>query len=246
MIIVALLVGATARAPGASAVGTVFQAVPVSDWNQPAGPPLDGLGQFVLVGDTPPGAGQVTSNGYLYAQHLNFSSGPVYGTMGLSSDARGHIAGMKIGSSILEIPYPWTSGRIYFLIVYHLGGDAWGGWVYDYAARAWTVIGQLQAPHGSGLLGAMSGTAVDNATGLRGPGDPFEVESQAAVDSCAAFPRVDAWFFPPIGYRGLVPTVASPGAGHTTIGTCVAPSTVEGGWAHYRLGATPVAPLPRA
>lgn len=53
---------------------------------------------------------------------------------------------------------------------------------------------------------------------------------------CAAFPRVDAYFSPSIGYRGTTATVGTATATVMTIGSCLATSTVESGWTHHQLG----------
>jgi hypothetical protein len=219
------------------------QAVPVVDWIAPGTEPLDGIGQWVYVAPIPAaGPAQLPTTGYVYGptflptiggQNVN------QGIVGLSTDDAGPIAGIQIFGSPdpapVTIRYDWSPGRLYYLVAYHLGDQVWGGWVYDHATSEWTYVGSKQASVDTGLLRPESGTAVLGAQG--GPIPAFDRGTPPAVAGpCTSFPRVDAYFFPPIGYRGTTLSEATLDLSRPATGDCPTETTVEDGWLHFRLG----------
>jgi hypothetical protein len=245
-----LVVGAVAVALGPSPVSAVavqnYQAVPVVDWIAPGTEPLDGIGQWVYVPPIPaPGPGQLPTTGYVYGPTFLLGIGGPnatvsQGTVGLSTDAEGPIAGIQVITSTsneapITIRYDWSPGKLYYLVAYHLGDRVWGAWVYDHAASVWTFIGSQQAYVGSGLLRPESGTAILGAEGT--PIPAFHRGTPPIVAGpCTSFPRVDAYFFPPIGYRGTTLSEATLDLSRPALGHCPTETTVEDGWVHFRLG----------
>ncbi len=206
------------------------QDVPISVWDQPGPELLDGVGAWVYIApQAPPSANQGSPDGYEYL--LSFAyPGLNVGFIGLSTRPEGRFAGLTLvtnaGVPPATVPFDWSPGHFYYLLVYHLGGGQWGGWVYDYSASSWTFVGQVAAPAGWGLLTPSSRTLVDQ-------------KDQITAPTCADYPRTDAYFYPPVGYRGTSFTVATLRFNYVQPGECPSQTTMEYGWAHYRLGADP-------
>lgn len=221
-------------------VGNHRQAVPSTGWGAPmATPDLPvGIGQWVYVAPIPEaGPGQMATTGYVYGP--TFFPDGANGVVGLSSDAEGPIAGIKVespaNSPAATIRYDWSPGKFYFLLAYHLGDGWWAGWVYDNAAAVWTPIGAVRAATPA-LLHNLSMSIVYGAQGA--PTVPFGQEG-ASVEQCSAFPRVDAYFYPPILYWETTFAVSAPGDVSYYPWDCPTEATTEYGWAHFRLGSLP-------
>jgi hypothetical protein len=253
-ILVALLLGLMALASASVGIGPSYasqyfaahiQRVPQVLWTVPGPEPLDGIGQWVYVAPIPPaGPVQQPTTGYVYG--LGFSSSGGRGTLGLSRDGQGGIAGIQLvppsggDPAPVTVRYDWSPGKFYFLLAYHLEGDAWAGWVLDNAASAWTFVGTVQAPAGSGLLAPTSVTTVGGAESQTRPAFS-QVALGAASGTCRVFPQVDAYFYPPVGYRGTATAQATLTEGTYRLGDCPTQLTVEADWAHIRLGSPPFA-----
>jgi hypothetical protein len=248
VVAVAVLAAAVAGAvvPAGAATGTV-QAVPLREWHYPGTDNLDGVGGWVYVQPEPPvGAGQLSRSGYVYEEQFFFAGSGAMGSIGLGADAGGPLVGLKLidrndgsGPPPLTVRYPWEPGRIYFLLAYGLGGGAWGGWVYDLTAASWTFFGAVQAPSGWGGLAPVSAFTVRGATGMPLP-SPFAPETLGTVQrvsACSLFPKADAWFFEPLGWRGTELVSPAFGFGDPGYGDGF-PSQTEtvNGWFHFGLG----------
>jgi len=220
-----------ALAPAATAqTASQTQDSPISVWDQPGTDLLDGVGSWVYVApEAAPGPSQGSPGSYEYL--LSFAyPGLHVGFIGLATRPEGRFVGLVLATDpstpAVTVPFDWQPGRFYYLLVYHLGGDTWGGWVYDYGAGTWTFVGQVVAPPGWGLITPSSRTLVDLKDPITAP-------------TCSAYPRTDAYFFPPVGYRGTSFSVASLRLNYVQPGDCPSATTMEYGWAHYRLGADP-------
>lgn len=231
------LASLTAAVPaGATAAPTKTQEQPTSSWVQPGTAPLDGVGTYVYVAAPPAGAGQGSPLAYEYTFFFSFEA-KTSGFLALGQRQGQKLAGFTVsaaGNPVATVPFDWSFGHIYFLLTYRLGVDLWGGWIYDYSAASWTFIGQQPAAAGSGGLLPTSRTAVDY--------DPT-LAPTPGVDwtTCASYPRVDAYFYPPIGWRGSTTTVAAPDGTTVYPGDCPVTITTEYGWQHYGMGVAPAA-----
>ncbi len=243
LVLVSALSGVALNPMAASAqVETHAQAVPSARWGVPTQELANGIGQWVYVAPIPAaGQDQLATTGYHY--------GPIFfpkdanAIVALSTDEQGPIAGISINGSgpypsTAIIRYDWSPGKFYYLLAYHLGGTLWAGWVYDHAASTWTVIGAVEAPT-SGLLHNLSRSEVRGAQGR--PGTPFGGWSGGANSQpCTAFPRVDAYSYPPVMYYGTTFTLAQLDSVHRESGAdCPTEDSVEHGWFHVRLGTLP-------
>lgn len=222
-----------------------IQRVPQVVWTAPGPGLLDGIGQWVYVAPIPPaGLQQQPTTGYVYG--LGFGSSGGRGTVGLSRDSQGGIAGIQLvppsggNPAPVTVRYDWSPGKFYFLLAYHLEGDAWGGWVYDDAASSWTFVGTVQPAAGTGLFGASGVITVGGAQSETRPAFS-QVALGAIPGTCRAFPQVDAYFYPPVGYRGTAMTLATFTEGTYGLGDCPAQFTFEADWLHIRLGSPPFA-----
>lgn len=200
---------------------------PTTIWDHPGGAELlDGVGAWVYVApQAPAGPDQLAVADYQYLLSFNYP-GLRMGFIGLASGAEGKFAGMVLVDNPVpaaRVALDWQPGRFYYLLYYSLGGNQWGGWVYDLAANSWTFIGRITAAEGWGRLTPSSRTMVS----WDGP--------QAA--DCAAYPRTDAYFYPVVGYRGTSFSIASLGFHYVQPGDCATQTSIEYDWVHYRLGA---------
>ena len=230
--------------PAQAFSGGHFQGVPVNEWHYPGTTNLDGVGGWVYVEpESAPGPGQLSRTGYVYEEQFFFvGTGSKMGAIGLSNDTSGPVVGLRLidrnnnsGPPPVTLRYPWAPGRVYFLLAYGLGGGTFGGWVYDLTAAAWTFIGTIQAPTGWGGLAPVSAFTVHGAEGLPLP-SPFAPETLEGVADCAKFPKADAWFYEPVGWRGSNIVSPSGTIDEVQLGDCPARSGVVNGWHHYALG----------
>ena len=125
------------------------------------------------------------------------------------------------------------------LLVHDLGEDRWGGWVFDHAASAWTFIGSVQAATGSGLL---SPTSVSRVGGAHSSPQPAfsQINLGAIRGPCRLFPQVDAYAYPPVGYRGTGDSQMTVAHASYGLGDCPTQITTEADWLHMRLGWPPI------
>ena len=180
-------------------------------------------------------------DGYVYGPSfipIDAANGGGYeGTVGLSTDAQRPIAGIDLNwtGQLVTIRYDWSPGKFYYLFVHHLGDARWGGWVFDHAASAWTFIGSVQANLSGQQLRPWTGTAVLGAEGANIPA--FQrLPMPPLTGTCESFPRVDAYFYPMVVYRGTDFAVSTLDMSRPSIGECATETTFEQGWAHFRLG----------
>jgi hypothetical protein len=227
--LVVALLAAIVPAVSAQTPPSQTQEGPFSVWNQPGAEPLDGLGAWVYVA---PKAVPGTEDPYDYLLRWDLSgtgASQGMGFIGLATRPEGTMAGMSLVSSVPQAtvltPFNWSPGHFYYLLVYRSSTDHWVGWVYDYSAQAWTIVGQLTAPVGGGLLSPSSRTLLEQATGR----------------PCAGYPRSDVFFYPPVGYRGTTVSLATLGSHGVAPGECPTATSVEYDWVHYRLGTAPSA-----
>jgi len=236
VLLVAMAAGVGLPTAGAGAAGGPFQQAGTSNWVQPGSAPLDGTGVYVYAHAPTPGPGQGSPVNYEY--DLDFSlehGGGGFVAFGYRRGAK--VAGFNfVGTpdEVATVAYDWTFDHFYFLLAYRLTETSWGGWIYDYAAATWTFIGARTAAAGTGGIAPTSGTVVEYGNGV-------PVPPGADTATCAAYPRVDAYVYPPIGWRGLTTTVATLGSSIAPVGDCPAVTTTEFGWQHYQLGSLPVA-----
>ncbi len=235
-LVLALLAGAATSASAQSAGAS--QEIPSSTWVQPGSEPLDGIGAWVYIAPgPPPGPAQGSPGGYEYLLRFNLQK-PLqepFGFIGLSTRPDGsHFAGLALVSGLDQptdtVDFNWSPGHFYYLLVYQVGANEWIGWVYDHNAASWTIVGTVTTPDGSGRLSPTSATTVDYQSG----GASYILE-------CAGYPRTDAVFYPPVGYRGATVTLATLGSHTVYPGNCPTTTTIEYDWVHYRLGVDPAA-----
>lgn len=203
-----------------------------SVWLQPGTGPLDGLGTFVYVAPPPaPGPAQGSPNGYEYSLvfHLEDST---LGIVVLGQQNGQKVAGFGIipTTPVSTVPYDWKYGQIYYLLTYRLSATQWGAWVYDWSAQSWSVIAVQTVPSTTGRMLPEATTLVDYE------GNP----SPAGTDTtCARYPRIDAFFYAPMGWRGDVITSATLKSSAGFDGPCPSTTTTINGWQWYTLGQTP-------
>lgn len=203
---------------------------PATIWSQAAATPLDGLGGWVATGNDPTASvGQVAPS-YLYAETFRFAgNSAAVGVVGLVTQPSGKYAAVLVvgpdgKSASAAVAFPWAAGHYYFPFVYQLSPGKLGAWVYDYTAGAWTGIGVLDVPVAWGKLAPTSGT-IAHWFG-------------EVATSCAAYPKADVYFYPPYGFVGTTPTLATVRTSATGPGDCPAENSVAFDvWAHYVLGA---------
>jgi hypothetical protein len=239
-------VAAVAPSPASGAVAadqSKYQSVPIVDWMSP-GELLDGVGQWIYVAPIPPpGPTQVPPTGYVYGPSFvvadQVNGDDREGTVGLSTDDQGPIAGIQVNfTDAVTIRYDWSPGKFYFLFAHHVGGGDWGGWVFDHAASSWTFIGSTPSFPAGQKLRQYSGDVVRGAEGStvpafhRGGSSPVEGE-------CSAFPRVDAYYYPMVAYRGSDFALSTLDLSRSSFGNCLTETTFEQGWAHFRVGSLP-------
>lgn len=219
---------ATATAATAAAPSKTQQQ-PSSSWAQPGTAPLDGLGVFLYVAAPPAGPAQGSPLGYEYTFSYHFQEGSL-GLLVLGYQHGQKVAGFARidGSPVATVPFDWSFGHAYFLFTYKLAPTQWGGWVFDVSARSWTQIAVLNLPAGTGGIMPTSTTTVDY--------DPTLVPTVPDETTCAFYPQVDAYVFPPIGWHGATPTLATLTGTTAQPADCPSATTTTFGWQHYHLG----------
>lgn len=238
LFMLALALAAAALNPLPAGAQTVHrrQSMPTAAWTA-AMPTADrpvGLSQWLYVAIPPAGPSQLSSTGYVYGPTF-FPEGE-RGVIGLTRDASGPIAAIQVEGATVKrttIRYNWSPGTFYFLLAYHIGGGAWGGWVYNNTSQVWTYIGSVQADK-PGLLSNLSVTVVSGAQGA--PTAPFAQEGPAVAAPCSAFPRVDAYFYPAVLYSETTAVISTVASLKPFPGDCPTTVTTEYGWAHFKLG----------
>jgi hypothetical protein len=202
--------------------------MPYSVWMQPSGVPLDGIGSWVGVLTEPTaGTGQLPP-AYLFGHYFGFvNGGGALGVIGLAAGPTGKTAVLAVVAAdgtphISAVPFDWTAGALYYPLVYQTGPGSWGGWVLDYSANTWTHIGVLALPPAWGKLAPATVTAA-----------PWFGRT---AGTCAAFPRSDVLFYPPVGYVGATVGLATPRAAGAGAGECPPVISNVGPWARYQVG----------
>lgn len=222
-----LVLGATgpahaAEPPVPDRVGSV--------WQQPGTGPLDGLGTFVYVAPPPtPGPAQGSPTKYEYTLTFKLENG----SLGIL--ALGHKNGQKVAgfgmvppTLVTAVPYDWKYGQIYYLLTYRLSATQWGAWVYDWSAASWSLIAVQTVPDTTGRMLPESTTLVD-----------YEGDTPASSGTdttCARYPRIDALFYAPMGWRGEVITSATLKSAAGSDGPCPSTTQTVNGWQWYTLG----------
>ena len=163
---------------------------------------------------------------YLYGTYFGFADSPATGVVGLVTSGGSRIAVFSVVEPngtphTAAVAFDWTAGRYYFTLVHRLAPGVWAAWVYDYASSTWVVIGQLTLPDEWGGLSNTSTTTV----AWYGPPAP----------TCAAYPRADVLFAPPMGFAGGAATTATPVTTGSTVGDCPAQASLQV-WARYAVG----------
>jgi len=164
-----------------------------------------------------------------YTLHLKWNGWSQQGFVRLGAQNGQKVAIFDLFSDppVVTVPFDWSFGHVYLLLTYRLGADTWGAWVFDQSTTVWTFIGQHEAPPGSGGLDAASSTTVYF--------DPSLAPTPGADwSACATFPRLDAYVYPVIGWRGATTTVAGNPATIVYRGDCPITTSTEYGWRHYR------------
>lgn len=235
------MVGALVLASFTSMVGPATaqtppptQQVPISSWVQPGSGNLDGLGAFVYVAPPAPGATQGSPGGYEY--HLRFDlEDRSLGILVLGHKDGQRVAGFAIVPHTLTVtapaPFQWNYGQIYYLLTYRLSATEWGAWIYDWSAASWSLIGVQTVPATAGRMLPTSNTSVQYQ------GNPPPTPAAADTSTCAFYPRVDAFFYAPMGWRGEAITNATLLNNSTSAGACAVTISTEHGWQHYTVGA---------
>jgi hypothetical protein len=200
-----------------------------SVWLQPGNGPLDGLGTFLYVTQPPaPGPAQASLTKYEYELvfHLEDSS---LGVVALGYKNGQKVAGFGILTHTLvsTVPYDWQYDHIYYLLTYRLSATEWGAWVYDWSAASWSLIAVQTVPATTGRMLPEATTLVDFGGGPA---------SEGTDTTCARFPRVDALFYAPMGWRGDVITSATLKVPAGFDGPCPSTTATVNGWQWYTLG----------
>ena len=193
-------------------------------WVQPGTAPLDGLGTFVYVAQPPePGPTQGSPEKYEYSMTFDLEDGS------LAVLALGHQNGQKAAAfGIVDhtlftvVPYDWKYGQIYYLLTYRLSATQWGAWVYDWTAARWDVVAVLTVPETAGRMLPEAATVVDYDAG--------------PAANCAHYPRVDAMFYAPMGWRGDVITSATFKEYGGYDGPCPSTTAAVNGWHWTTMG----------
>jgi hypothetical protein len=226
---VALLIVVTAAGPALAADPPPADQVG-SVWLQPGTGPLDGLGTFVYTAQPPapgPAQGSLTHYESSLIFHLEDSS---LGVLALGYKDGQKVAGFGIltHTPVSTVPYDWKYGHIYYLLTYRLSATQWGAWVYDWSAASWSLIAVQTVPDTTGRMLPESSTLVDF------DGDtpaPFGTDT-----TCARYPRIDALFYAPMGWRGDVITSATLKGSAGFDGPCPSTTTTVNGWQWYTVG----------
>jgi hypothetical protein len=220
----------TATASTATAAGSPkTQQQPSSTWTQPGTAPLDGLGALLYVAAPTAGPAQGSALGYEYTLSYHFQDGSL-GLLALGYQHGQKVAGFARidGSPVTTVPFDWSFGHAYFLFTYKLAASQWGGWVFDFSSLSWTSIAVVNVPAGTGGITPTSTTTVDY--------DPTLAPTAADQSTCVFYPQVDAYVFPPVGWRGATPSLATLSGNTVQPGDCPSTTTAYFGWQHYHLG----------
>jgi hypothetical protein len=205
----------------------VFSDQAATVWAQPGSGPLDGLGTFVYVAPPgTPGPTQGSPQGYDYTLTFHLEDGSL-GVLALGHKNGQKAAGFGVvdHTLITAVPYDWKYGQIYYVLAYRLSDTQWGAWVYDWAAARWDLIAVQNVPATTGRMLPEAATVVDYST------------SPAAT--CDHYPRIDAFYYPPTGWRGDVMTTATfkeRGGFAGYDGPCPSSTTVVNGWHWTTMG----------
>jgi hypothetical protein len=223
---------AALHSAGATVATGKTQEHAISTWVQPGTGPLDGLGTFVYLDAPAPGPTQASLLGYEYQVIFRFEAAGSGGVLAMGYKNGHKVAGFGLVPSHLvdTVPFDWNFGHIYYLLTYRMGTDLWAAWAYDWTAATWTFITQQAAPAGTGRILPTTTTSVDYDASL-------SPSPAADPSTCAFYPRVDAYLYPPTGWRGEVMTQATLSANSVAAGDCPAVTTTSDGWQHYALGA---------
>ena len=149
-----------------TAAGATTPKSPYAVWGQPTSAALDAVGTWVVPANVPAaGSGQLPPS-YLYAHYFNFTqSSAALGVIGLVTSggtklvAFGIVDGAGTPHSV-GLAFDWAANHAYYLFVAQLNPSAFGGWVYDNTAGAWTFIGQVDLPVPLGKIAPATVTQV--------------------------------------------------------------------------------------
>lgn len=214
----------------ASAAAPPAPDVAASVWVQPGTGPLDGLGTFVYVAPPPaPGPTQGSPTGYEYSLVFHTENNSL-GVLVLGHKNGQKVAGFGVLPSTLvtTVPFDWKYGQIYLLFTYRLSATQWGAWVYDWTAGMWSLIGVQTVPQVTGRMLPEATTMVDYDA----------VPASSANATCTYYPRTDALFSAPLGWRGGTMTSATYKANAGYDGECSSGTATVSGWRWYTLGQT--------
>jgi len=203
-----------------------------SVWQQPGTGPLDGLGTFVYVAPpAAPGPAQASPTKYEYSLvfHLEDSSLGIL-TLGHKNGQKVAGFGMLPSTQVSTVAYDWKYGQIYYLLTYRLSATQWGAWVYDWSAASWSPIAVQTVPGTTGRMLPESTTLVDIDGDTPAP--------SGTDTTCARYPRIDALFYAPMGWRGDVITSATLKGAAGFNGPCPSTTATVNGWQWYNLGTT--------
>ena len=231
-VVLAFVLGSTAAMGGVAGAQTQppRHDMEASVWLQPGTDPLDGLGTFLYVAPPlTPGPAQGSPHGYEYTLSAHLEDGS------LGIVAVGHKNGQKVAgfgivghTLVTTVPYDWKYGQIYYLLTYRLSAAQWGAWVYDWTAETWSLIAVQTVPATTGRMLPEAATVVDyEAAPPPGAG---------ADTTCAYYPRIDAMFYAPMGWRGEVITSATFKEYDGYEGACYGDTVEVSGWRWSTLG----------
>jgi hypothetical protein len=222
----------SATAAGAQ-TATKSQDQPSSTWTVPGTLPLDGLGAFLALTAPPAGPAQGSLLGYEYTLVYGLQGGSV-GVLALGARNGQKVAGFGLipDHPVVTVPFEWSFGHVYFLYTKRLDATRWAAWVLDWSSGAWTFIGLQTAAVGAGGIVPTSLSTWVDYDGSLGP------PTTADQSTCGFYPGVDAYFYPPIGYRGTAMSTATLTGDSVVKGDCPSTTSAFNGWRHYQLGTT--------
>ncbi len=231
-VVLAVVLGSTAAMGGVAGAQTQRPGhdMEASVWLQPGTEPLDGLGTFVYVSPPlTPGPTQGSPQGYEYTLTYHLQDGSL-GVVALGHQNGQKVAGFGIPGHTLvtTVPYDWKYGQIYYLLTYRLSATQWGAWVYDWTAETWSLIAVQNVPETTGRMLPEAATVVDYDAALS--------SAPGADTTCAYYPRIDAIFYAPMGWRGEVITSATFKEYDGYEGPCHGTTVEASGWRWSTLG----------
>lgn len=230
MAILVLATLASTLGPASAQTSPPTQQMPGTNWVQPGTGNLDGLGNFLYVGPPPAaGATQGSPLGYEFTMSARLE-GNAMALLVLGYKNGQRVAGFGvIPDIVITMPFQWDYGRIYYLLTYRLTPTQWGAWIYDWSAGTWSLIAVQTVPEGTGRMLPTARTSVDF--------DPTLAPAPSAhTSTCAFYPRIDAFWYAPMGWRGEVITNATLSGNETFAGTCPTTTRTSDGWQWYTLG----------